>query len=142
MSTVCIAADPPAREHAIGVLTRNGITVTEVDHRTAATYVAGLLTQQGITLRDGELERLRLYHAGVRSRQQLAATQARLTRREFDVVQCLAQGLTSRQIGRCVGRTDSAIKDCLRSVYRKLGANDRAHAVLIACRLGILGGGS
>ena len=34
MSTVFIAADPPAREHAIDVLTRHGITVTEVDHRT------------------------------------------------------------------------------------------------------------
>jgi putative nucleotidyltransferase with HDIG domain len=55
-----------------------------------------------------------------------------LTRREFDVLQRLAAGRVSKQIGQDLGISASVVRTHLHNVYEKLGAADRAQAVLIA----------
>jgi putative nucleotidyltransferase with HDIG domain len=55
-----------------------------------------------------------------------------LTRREFDVLQRLAAGRVSKQIGQELGISASVVRTHLHNAYEKLGAADRAQAVLIA----------
>lgn len=59
-----------------------------------------------------------------------------LTRREIEVLELTAHGLTNHAIARSLGLGDDTVKNYLRSVYRKLGARSRLEAVLLAARAG------
>jgi DNA-binding NarL/FixJ family response regulator len=96
-------------------------------------------------LRKDLVETIRAAHAG---RQcippQIAAmiaehaTDAILTAQEVNVLREIAAGSSNRQIGAALGITESTVKSHVRSLMAKLGANDRAHAVMIALKRGIL----
>lgn len=65
-------------------------------------------------------------------------TGAVLSRREMQVLDGIAEGLSDPEIA---GRIDvgvDTVKTHARAIYRKLGANGRANAVLLACREGLL----
>lgn len=55
-----------------------------------------------------------------------------LTAREREVLEKLLEGLTNKEIGRDLGIEEVTVKLHLRSVYRKIGAKNRAQAVKIA----------
>lgn len=55
----------------------------------------------------------------------------RLTAREHEVLGKLQDGLTNKEIGRDLGIQEVTVKLHLRSVYRKIGARNRAQAVKI-----------
>lgn len=57
-----------------------------------------------------------------------------LTQRELQVLEALADGLPSKIIAHRLTLSEETIKSHLRSLYEKLGAADRAHAVSIALR--------
>jgi two-component system nitrate/nitrite response regulator NarL len=57
-----------------------------------------------------------------------------LTDRELSVVRYAADGLTNRKIGEMLLLTEDTIKTHMKRLLRKLGANDRAHAVAICIR--------
>ncbi len=57
---------------------------------------------------------------------------AGLTKREFDVLSCLAQGLTNAQIAQQLALTPATINSYLRSMYSKLGVTSRTAAVRYA----------
>ena len=57
-----------------------------------------------------------------------------LTQRELQVLEALADGLPSKIIAHRMTLSEETIKSHLRSLYEKLGAADRAHAVSIALR--------
>ena len=63
---------------------------------------------------------------------------APLTDREIQVLNYVADGKTNKQIGYIIGVTESTVKSQVGSILRKLGANDRAHAVALAMRKGWL----
>ncbi|MGI8505399.1 MAG: HDOD domain-containing protein [Solirubrobacteraceae bacterium] len=56
--------------------------------------------------------------------------------REIDVLRRLARGLVYKQIAGDLGLSTSTVRTHLHNVYRKLGAMDRAQAVLIATERG------
>lgn len=58
----------------------------------------------------------------------------RLSPRETDVLRLLADGSSNRQIARHLGIGEATVKGYLRSLFEKLGASDRAHAVALALR--------
>jgi DNA-binding NarL/FixJ family response regulator len=67
------------------------------------------------------------------------------TRREADlseddreILRLASQGATNREIGLATGRTEIAIKKRLQSIFLKLGAVDRAHAVAESIRRGLI----
>lgn len=60
-----------------------------------------------------------------------------LTRRESEVLALMVTGLSNRAIAAQLVVSDETIKTHLRSVYRKLGVNDRAAAVATTLREGI-----
>jgi DNA-binding NarL/FixJ family response regulator len=61
-----------------------------------------------------------------------------LSPREIDVLTLVAEGLTDRQIGSRLGIGETTVKGYLRGAYEKLGAADRAQAVAIALRGGLI----
>ncbi len=60
-----------------------------------------------------------------------------LTRRQKEVLNLLAQGLSNRRIGRALHITEQTVKAHLHMVYHKLGVADRTEAVVIALRQGL-----
>lgn len=66
------------------------------------------------------------------------APRPQLTDRELAVLQRIATGHTNGEIGRQLYITEDTVKTHARRLFRKLGARDRAHAVAIAIRRGII----
>lgn len=61
-----------------------------------------------------------------------------ITAREIAVLRLVANGSTNRLIGRQLGVGEEAVKSAMQSILRKLRVNDRAQAVAVALRLGLL----
>jgi DNA-binding NarL/FixJ family response regulator len=61
-----------------------------------------------------------------------------LTGRERDVLDLLARGLGTAEIGARVYLSERTVKNHVASVLAKLNATNRAHAVAIALRMGLI----
>jgi DNA-binding NarL/FixJ family response regulator len=61
-----------------------------------------------------------------------------LTTRELQVLSCIAEGLTTRQIATRLGLSERTIESHIAKLYSKLGARTRVQAVVEASRLGLL----
>jgi DNA-binding NarL/FixJ family response regulator len=91
------------------------------------------------------LETIRTVHAG-RKRippdvaAQLAehATDDELTSREIDVLRLIAAGNSNKLIGDQLSIGEATVKSHVTNILSKLGANDRAHAVTIGLKRGII----
>lgn len=64
--------------------------------------------------------------------------EADLSNEDREILKLAAQGLTNREIGRELGRSEIAIKKRLQVIFAKLGAIDRAHAVAESIRRGLI----
>jgi DNA-binding CsgD family transcriptional regulator len=62
----------------------------------------------------------------------------KLTERELQVLEGMAGGSSNAEIARALFVTEETAKTHARSLYRKLGARDRAHAVAIGFRQSLL----
>jgi DNA-binding CsgD family transcriptional regulator len=60
------------------------------------------------------------------------------TRRELEVLQLLAQGLTNRQMAERLGVSEHTVKFHVTALLGKFDARTRAEAVARAIRLGLL----
>lgn len=61
-----------------------------------------------------------------------------LTRRERQVLEQAALGLSNRQIGAALSIAEQTVKNHLSSAMRKLALHDRTHAVVIAIGQGLI----
>ena len=61
-----------------------------------------------------------------------------LTRRELQVLQCMAHGQSNKEIGWQMGITESTVKGFVASLMLKLGVRDRTHAVTIGLQRGFI----
>jgi two-component system response regulator DegU len=59
---------------------------------------------------------------------------APLTHRETQILSCIANGGTNKQVAHKLGISEQTIKNHVSAILRKLNANDRAHAVALAIR--------
>lgn len=62
-----------------------------------------------------------------------------LTERELQVLRGMAEGKSNAEIGRELYVSEDTVKTHARRLFRKLGARDRAHAVAVGFRAGMLG---
>ena len=69
------------------------------------------------------------------------ASSQRLTAREVEVVEAIADGLSNRVIGRRLGITEKTVDNHKQRIYAKLGVQSQAHAVAVTLATGVLGGG-
>ena len=74
----------------------------------------------------------------VRSTVREAAPVASLSMREMQVLTGMSQGKSNAQIGRELYLSEDTIKTHARRLFRKLGAKDRAEAVAIGFRRGVM----
>jgi len=63
---------------------------------------------------------------------------ALLSRREIEVVRCVAEGLSNREIAQRLGLTEHTVKNYLFRIFDKLGVSKRVEVVLYAYSLGSL----
>jgi two-component system, NarL family, nitrate/nitrite response regulator NarL len=63
-----------------------------------------------------------------------AHTDAVLSKREKDVVRCVAEGLSNREIASRLGLTEHTVKNYLFRIFDKLGVSSRVEVVLYAFR--------
>ena len=79
--------------------------------------------------------------AAVMARQIAAPTGPQLTPRELEVLLLLVDGLAVGQISRRLFISESTTKTHVAKIYHKLGASNRAQAVMAAVRLGLISKG-
>ena len=63
---------------------------------------------------------------------------APLSKREAEILQMVAYGSTTKEVAHDLGISAHTVKTHLERIFEKLGANDRAQAVAIAIRRGIV----
>ncbi len=63
---------------------------------------------------------------------------AELTQREMQVLHGMCQGQSNRRIGRGLFLSEDTVKAHARGLFGKLGARDRAHAVALGLRAGLI----
>lgn len=61
---------------------------------------------------------------------------APLTSREIEILDCIARGLSNKEIARSLMISDQTVKNHITSILRKLAVNDRTQAVIYALRRG------
>lgn len=61
-----------------------------------------------------------------------------LTEREVQCVIGASKGMTNSEIGQQLFVGEQTVKTHMRSLFKKLGARDRAHAVALAFQVGVL----
>lgn len=76
--------------------------------------------------------------AGAMQRRLSAPRGPSLSPRETEVLALLADGLSANQIGKRLFISESTIKTHIGKIYDKLGAQNRAQAVMIAVRAGLV----
>jgi len=59
-----------------------------------------------------------------------------LTPREIEILDCVAQGNSNKEIARILKISDQTVKNHITSILRKLAVNDRTQAVIYALRHG------
>lgn len=76
----------------------------------------------------------------VRSHEDAPATTSALdlSARQFDVLRLMAGGLSSKYIARELNLAESTVKSHVLVIFRKLGVDSRAQAVLTAVRMGVV----
>ncbi|HEX7662551.1 MAG TPA: response regulator transcription factor [Pseudonocardiaceae bacterium] len=67
-----------------------------------------------------------------------AGGRAALSRREHEVLRLIANGLENQEIGKQLYISVETVRTHVKGILRKLSARDRAHAVAVAYRLGVL----
>ncbi|MBI3647624.1 MAG: response regulator transcription factor [Actinobacteria bacterium] len=63
---------------------------------------------------------------------------AALSKREREILQKIANGATTKEVASDLGISPHTVKTHLERIFEKLGANDRAQAVAIAIRTGLV----
>jgi DNA-binding NarL/FixJ family response regulator len=66
------------------------------------------------------------------------ASQDLLSDRQIQILQAIADGMSTKQAGRHLGITTKTVHNHLNAIYRKLDAQSLTHAVLSAVRMGII----
>ncbi|MFQ5987785.1 MAG: response regulator [Dehalococcoidia bacterium] len=61
-----------------------------------------------------------------------------LSRRETEILEYIARGNSNKEIAYSLGICNQTVKNHVTSIMRKLAANDRTHAVVLALRLGMI----
>jgi DNA-binding NarL/FixJ family response regulator len=68
-----------------------------------------------------------------------AAERDRLTERELEVLRCIDGGMSVKQTARALAISAKTVENLQSRMFRKLGARNRAQAVLVGHRIGVLG---
>jgi two-component system, NarL family, nitrate/nitrite response regulator NarL len=74
---------------------------------------------------------------GPRDKLETNSLEARLTKREVEVLKGLTKGLSNKEIGRDIAIQEVTVKLHLKTLCRKINARNRTHAAVIAMEAGL-----
>lgn len=117
--------DRSLRAGAVGYLTKDSSIKEVID--------AVRLASNGDRILSPRLAALMLQHAT-----DPADSEPLLTSREEEVLQCIADGMSTSELAAHLYISQKTVKNHLASIYQKLDARDRTQAVLAAVRMGIV----
>jgi len=109
-----------------------GYLLKDVSHEELCAAVAHAL--DGMDLVEPSLRRALISREPVRT----GPPQAQLTERELQVLTGMSQGKSNGAIGRELYLSEDTVKTHARRLFRKLGVNDRAQAVALGFRRGLV----
>ncbi|MCK4722395.1 MAG: response regulator transcription factor [Dehalococcoidia bacterium] len=92
-----------------------------------------LLTRPGVALRV-----LRQFQDLLLVEKEIEPLISPLSRRETEILEHIAQGNSNKEIAHTLGICNQTVKNHVTSIMRKLAANDRTHAVVLALRHGLI----
>ena len=92
-----------------------------------------LLTSPGVALRV-----LRQFQDLLMVEKEVEPLISPLSRRETEILEYIAQGNSNKEIAHALGICNQTVKNHVTSIMRKLAANDRTHAVVLALRHGLI----
>lgn len=92
-----------------------------------------LLTRPGVALRV-----LQQFQELLVSEKEVEPLMSPLSRRETEILQYVAGGNSNKEIAHALGICNQTVKNHVTSIMRKLSANDRTHAVVLALRNGLI----
>jgi RNA polymerase sigma factor (sigma-70 family) len=138
-ATLVLTADTDRRHHAAAV----EAGAAGVMHKSAGTReiidaVRRLGAGELLLSAPETLELLRLAARHRSEEQAVQAAVARLTPREREVLQALAEGLGDKEIAQRLGVTHETARTHASNILAKLAAQSRLQAVLLAIRLGLV----
>ena len=110
-----------------------GYLLKDVSHEELCAAVAHAL--DGMDLVEPSLRRALVSREPA---QRMGPPQAQLTERELQVLTGMSQGKSNGAIGRELYLSEDTIKTHARRLFRKLGVNDRAQAVALGFRRGLV----
>ena len=67
------------------------------------------------------------------------ARRKELSSQERQILKLMAEGNSNKEIAQKLYLSDQTVKGYARSIFQKLGASDRAHAVALALKKGLIG---
>jgi two-component system, NarL family, nitrate/nitrite response regulator NarL len=123
------AVEPLARGIALGA--HGAISKTADAHELRALIAA---VHRGETYLPRELQGFLVQ----RLRDQWREDRPQLSTRQFEVLTLIAEGFSAQQIASTLGVTRATVKTHLEHLYENLGVTERAAAVAVAMRTGIL----
>jgi len=109
-----------------------GYLLKDVSHEELCAAVAHAL--DGLDLVEPSLRRALTSRETART----GPAQAQLTERELQVLRGMSQGKSNSAIGRELYLSEDTVKTHARRLFRKLGVNDRAQAVALGFRRGLV----
>ena len=81
---------------------------------------------------------LKRFHDSFSKGEVIEYVMAPLTNRETQILNHIAEGKSNKQIAHILDISEQTIKNHVSSILRKLNANDRAHAAVLAIRHGLI----
>jgi DNA-binding NarL/FixJ family response regulator len=84
---------------------------------------------------------LRQFQETVSTGKPVETITAHLTGRETQVLKYIAEGNSNKQIAQILETSEQTVKNQVSSILRKLNANDRTHAIVLAIRRGWISAG-
>jgi len=133
---VLVSEIPLGEEARLAAILRGADAVVQTDASPVELADAVAAVRRGETLLDPRAAR-RLAEVA-RTGQVTAAAEMYLTPREDDILASVERGESVKQTARSLGIATKTVENLQGRMFRKLGAHNRAHAVTIAHRLGLL----
>ncbi len=123
-------------DERLGAVLRGADAVVHTDASPVELAEAVAAVRRGETLLDPFS--VRRLAAAARTGHVTATAELRLTPRELSILESVERGESVKQTARSLGIAMKTVENLQSRMFRKLGARNRAHAVTIAHRLGLL----
>ena len=97
-------------------------------------YVSLVSTREELQRVHEALVRAGAGHRYISPRLRSVLEEPRLTDRQIEILDRMARGEGRPEIARALGLSESTVRSHTKELYKRLGVNDRAHAVAVALR--------